>query len=234
MPNDNPGCLTSFLRILGFRNKAENSDATPEKLPYFLRDDFLSPAEVSLFHVLEKMVQGQKLILSKVSLGDLFYVSSKDNSTTYYNKINRKHVDFLLCDPKTLNPFLGIELDDSSHKRADRVERDDFVNEVFAAAGLPLVHVPAQQTYNIQELASLFKQALAQRSVSNAGENLPENGSQEPVKANLQTSDGAPLCPKCGARMVLRTARRGANAGQQFYGCPNYPQCKTILPVAAH
>ncbi len=33
-------------------------------------------------------------------------------------------------------------------------------------------------------------------------------------------------CPLCGSRMVLRTARRGANAGSQFYGCSRFPDCR--------
>jgi len=41
-------------------------------------------------------------------------------------------------------------------------------------------------------------------------------------------SETSPTCPKCGAPMVLRTARRGANAGNQFYGCTRYPDCKGI------
>ena len=38
----------------------------------------------------------------------------------------------------------------------------------------------------------------------------------------------APTCPYCGNALVLRTASRGANAGNQFYGCSNYPKCKYI------
>ena len=38
-------------------------------------------------------------------------------------------------------------------------------------------------------------------------------------------------CPKCGAPMVLRTARKGRNAGGKFYGCSNYPRCKETLPI---
>jgi len=37
-----------------------------------------------------------------------------------------------------------------------------------------------------------------------------------------------PLCPNCGAEMVLRTARRGKYIGQSFYGCSRYPICKAI------
>ncbi|MCA9891409.1 MAG: hypothetical protein KC615_00390 [Anaerolineae bacterium] len=29
--------------------------------------------------------------------------------------------------------------------------------------------------------------------------------------------------------MILKTAKKGANAGNQFWGCPNYPTCRTIL-----
>jgi len=40
------------------------------------------------------------------------------------------------------------------------------------------------------------------------------------------------LCPACGSDMVLRTAKRGANAGNQFWGCSNYPSCRSTFPVA--
>lgn len=36
----------------------------------------------------------------------------------------------------------------------------------------------------------------------------------------------APMCPKCGVRMVIRTARRGGHVGERFYGCPNFPRCR--------
>ena len=35
-----------------------------------------------------------------------------------------------------------------------------------------------------------------------------------------------PMCPSCNTPMVLREARRGAFAGQQFWGCSNYPNCR--------
>ena len=31
-----------------------------------------------------------------------------------------------------------------------------------------------------------------------------------------------PICPKCGASMVMRTARRGSRSGQQFWGCSKW------------
>ena len=40
-----------------------------------------------------------------------------------------------------------------------------------------------------------------------------------------------PKCPRCNGNLVLRTATRGANAGNQFYGCSNYPKCKYIQNI---
>lgn len=36
-------------------------------------------------------------------------------------------------------------------------------------------------------------------------------------------------CPDCGSPMVLRTAKKGPFAGQKFYGCSRYPECKAIV-----
>ncbi|SOB92627.1 nuclease-related domain-containing protein [Pseudobutyrivibrio ruminis] len=35
-------------------------------------------------------------------------------------------------------------------------------------------------------------------------------------------------CPRCGGTLVLRQAKKGIYAGNQFYGCSNYPKCKYI------
>ncbi len=40
-----------------------------------------------------------------------------------------------------------------------------------------------------------------------------------------------PDCPSCGKAMVLRTARSGARAGSQFWGCTAYPVCKGTRPL---
>ena len=35
----------------------------------------------------------------------------------------------------------------------------------------------------------------------------------------------APKCPKCGKPMIKRVAKRGLNAGNEFWSCSNYPRC---------
>jgi len=36
----------------------------------------------------------------------------------------------------------------------------------------------------------------------------------------------SPTCPRCGSLMIVKTARRGANAGSKFYACPKFPTCR--------
>jgi hypothetical protein len=33
-------------------------------------------------------------------------------------------------------------------------------------------------------------------------------------------------CPVCGKAMVSRTAQRGPNAGEKFWGCSDFPKCR--------
>lgn len=40
-----------------------------------------------------------------------------------------------------------------------------------------------------------------------------------------------PACPICKGAMTLRTARRGANTGQRFWGCQRYPDCRGTRPA---
>ncbi len=63
-------------------------------------------------------------------------------------------------------------------------------------------------------------------TVPTAQANLAPQTKVEPV---LSTQPATPACPICESAMVLRTAKRGANAGNSFFGCSNYPLCRGTL-----
>lgn len=50
------------------------------------------------------------------------------------------------------------------------------------------------------------------------------------IKDKAQT-EGAPLCPKCGAPMQQRVIKRGHRQGEFFWGCTNYPNCDGVRRV---
>lgn len=156
-----PGCLGMILGWLGLRSK----EAPVEALPYQQRDDFLSQAEHSFYHVLRSMVGEHLVVCPKVNLADIFYVVRPNENYAARARIDRKHVDFLICEPKTMKPKFAVELEDASHSRRSRQERDRFVEEVFETAGLPLVRVPASASYNQAELGALFTRRRYLRSL---------------------------------------------------------------------
>lgn len=59
-------------------------------------------------------------------------------------------------------------------------------------------------------------------------EQEPESSKHCEVKTARQPPQN-PSCPKCGAKMILRTAKNGGYAGNQFWGCSRYPACKGIV-----
>lgn len=60
-------------------------------------------------------------------------------------------------------------------------------------------------------------------------------GASVPAKAAAAspaaTPAGSPACPVCQSAMVRRTAKRGANSGNAFWGCSQYPGCKGIRAI---
>jgi restriction system protein len=56
--------------------------------------------------------------------------------------------------------------------------------------------------------------------------NVQLSGNVAPQGLEKEQSQRAPVCPRCGSEMVSRTARQGANAGQSFWGCPKFPECR--------
>ena len=153
---NNKGCLGIFAALLGGGGKNDTT-ATAKTFPYGLRDAFLSPAEISFFHVLKGALAPEHYLVTKVRLEDLFFVRQPHKNRNARNLIAQKHVDFVICHAVTMQPLLGIELDDSSHQHAKRVERARFVEGVFEAANLPLMRVKAARNYAQEEIAERIR-----------------------------------------------------------------------------
>lgn len=64
-------------------------------------------------------------------------------------KIQAKHVDFVICDSKLVARYI-IELDDESHDKNERKERDAFVNTVLTKAGYKVLHTRAIEDEKIE------------------------------------------------------------------------------------
>lgn len=195
-------------------NKPPNAKS---ESPYRLREYFLSSPEISLFRLLHKMAGDRYVICPKVALTDIFTIIRPNENVHFYNKIFRKHVDFLLCDPKTLQPAIAVELVKPIARNETRVN-DQFMEELFLSEGIPLVHVPLGEKYEVSDLVNLFTIAVTKTKESkrNHSESL---------------GDSVPMCPVCGKMMVLRIHRDGGKAGKKYYGCMDSPRCAGVVAV---
>ena len=208
------GCLGMLLVMLGIGrgNGARVSSAAPPplppSLPFRMRDDFLSAAEISFYHVLLKIVDARYTVCPKVNLNDIFYVERPHENRASRNQIDRKHVDFLICERGSMRPLVGVELDDGSHASKDRQERDAFVDRVYEKAGLPLLHFPVGFAYNLKDVSDRLLPCLATGEVS-------------PPPPSPLEGVTPPTCSACLIPLVIRSGKSGL-----FYGCSNFPKCR--------
>ena len=116
----------------------------------------MTKVENNFYKVLQKVIPSGTVLVPQVALSSLVKTSNR----SYRNKVDRKSVDFVLFKDYYFNPLLVIELDDSTHKRIDRIERDHFVDLVLLKANLPIIHFELKRNFNEDEIKSMIDTKL--------------------------------------------------------------------------
>jgi len=231
---------------------------------YTKSESLFTPAERSFLGVLDQAVGDRYRVFGKVRVADVVSVRSGNDKADWrkaYNRINQKHFDFVLCTPGDLAIACAIELDDRSHQRRDRRERDDFLNTLCQAISLPLVRIPTAATYAVPEVRRRIHAAMpgspvtavpqapsrpklvaveanpaAPKQPASARFSAAVKPASKPVPAQTLRTVAAvnppkPACPRCSAPMVRRTARRGPHVGRDFWSCTTYPDCRGLIAI---
>jgi hypothetical protein len=122
-------------------------DPLPQCFPYRARRSLVSRNELAFHRALCRAAGARYAIAVKVRLADVIGCPRAAWSMGYGRLIAQKHLDFVLCEPKTLRVVLAIELDDRSHEHPNRRLRDNFVERAMEAAKVPLLRVRAARSY---------------------------------------------------------------------------------------
>lgn len=124
------------------------------KYSYTRKQFFLTRAEHECYDALIAAVGDKYHVFAQVHLPTILdnKVKGQDWRAALAH-INRKSVDFVLCDKAYISPKLAIELDDKSHERPDRQERDREVERILSDAGVPLLRLENKGRFDPQELA---------------------------------------------------------------------------------
>jgi very-short-patch-repair endonuclease len=143
-----------------FVNRLQGRPTTPStqsKIPAGItikKKNILSRGEMAFYRTLKAAVGGHYDVYAQIPVWALvdFASANRNEKLSFTNQINQKRVDFVLVNPASLETETVIELDDRSHERNVRKERDSFLDAVLARAGIPIVRIAAAATYNEEEL----------------------------------------------------------------------------------
>jgi restriction system protein len=97
-----------------------------------------------------------------------------------------------------------------------------FTNEAVAFA----------QGRNVRLLDGPKLHALIRQAQQATSASAPTAEQPGGTPAGLVDGASVPACPVCSLPMKRRVARKGRNAGSEFWGCADYPGCKGTRPIA--
>lgn len=151
--------LVAIYKLLTRRRRAK----------YVPRAYLFTKTEWVFAKVLFAATRDNWLMMGKVRIADLLAVErnpklNKSDWMRAFSKISSKHIDYVLVDPKSGRVVCCIELDDASHSRKDRIERDVFVNAAFKQAGVPLLRIPTAKHYDQNQLFHNIRNAVYRSS----------------------------------------------------------------------
>lgn len=124
----------ALLYVVAYIKKSSKNDFSTTS--YKKKAYFLTKAESEFYKKLLDLYEGKYIIIPQVNLDKLFFSNYKERS-----RIDRKSVDFVFLDKIYFSPLMAIELDDHTHDRIDRVERDKKVNQLFVDNNFPLLRM---------------------------------------------------------------------------------------------
>lgn len=133
--------------------------------PYTLHASVFTPAEVEFLHVLDRAVGERYRIFGKIRVADVIALRKDLDSRSHriaFSRIGAKHFDFVLCSRWDFSIVGVIELNDSSHLRQKRAQRDAFLVDICNAIGLPILIVRARRQYSASKLRSVIAHAFTQ------------------------------------------------------------------------
>lgn len=124
----------------------------------------LTPSEHKLYDALMEALGDRYYVFPQIHLASI--IDEKvvgQNWLGAFRHIDEKSVDFVLCDRENCAPKLAIELDDPSHLRADRQERDREVERIFKSADVPLLRLTGKGEFAPGELEENVNGALVEK-----------------------------------------------------------------------
>ena len=109
--------------------------------------------------------------------------------------------------------------------------RTHVESDVPEVVGNVMVCLCTQTAYLLDQQIRELEQAFLKEGGIRERMTCARLAARDPQLATQADSPESPFCPLCQKPMRQRTARQGRNAGQTFWGCSAYPDCKGTRPA---
>lgn len=147
--------------------------------------------------------------LSKMDIERIHEMLYPYTQTTEYEKL--KHIENINVSGHT--PKKGTA-DFAKNNKAAKFETKENTSENIAIEQI----IKTESDIQKQTAPEQKKSDQTPPKQSTPEEILPEQGASE--------QNTKRICARCGAELVLRVAKKGDHAGEQFYGCSRFPKCR--------
>lgn len=127
---------------------------------YYKKDYILTKTELTFYKQLLILTNQMNLtLLTQIPIYSIIKTKNTIYKSINFNKIRGKSIDFVIAT-KNLQPIVCIELDDYTHQKPERIERDIFVNDLFKDLDIQLLRIPVSKNYNFIEIEYYIRKNL--------------------------------------------------------------------------
>ena len=172
---------------------------------YKVKGATLNSNESVFYNALVSAVGNNGVVMPKVLMTQIIGPKATDKKQWFIanNRIARSYFDYVICDPRTFEPRVVIELDNGKELDKGKIERQKLVIHVCKSANLPLIGTHMKYSYQVGRLRRLLATHI------------------ELIEPDKEVR----FCKRCGSPMIIKVASQGDFKGRKFFTCSRQPHC---------
>jgi ssDNA-binding Zn-finger/Zn-ribbon topoisomerase 1 len=174
---------------------------------YKVKGPILSSAQTAFYNALKEAVGDHGVILTKVSMANVVTPQQMKSKKQWFianNVIAKSYFDFVVCDPRTMQPRVIIEYDNGQKLHKGKIERQRLIMQVCKSANVPLIGASVKLSYQVGKIRRLLAAHIDL----------------------IEPDKEIRFCKRCGSPMTIKTAMQGEFKGRRFFTCSRQPLCQ--------
>ena len=138
-----------------------NNQIKKSQYKYYAKSYVMTSRENECFKILNEVFSSKWFVIPQVHLSALLdYRVKGQNWNAAFRHINGKSVDFVLIGKESFKVICAIEIDDSTHNKPERKERDVEIERIFNQARIPLARISKFESMTKPELAKAITDVI--------------------------------------------------------------------------